>query len=154
MSRFQHILFFVAIVFVASFGLLTQARAETVRIENYVSAHSSTGGVMSSGQDGQDGQDGLPGQDGQDGLSGKNGADGRSYISGDSDSTVKIEASVDGKTVVDIVRHASGTSESDTWVESKMEVGSTSLPFDDQQTLVALLDKIRLIFLNYVLAIF
>lgn len=139
MTRFQHKLFLVAIAFVATFGILTEAEAEAVRVVNYVNVQSTTGGV-GHGQDGQDGRNGLPGEDGKDG------ADGGAAMSGDGQAVVKVKAAIDGETVVDIVKKASSTNEAD------MKV--TELSFTEKQTIESLLNKIRLILLDYVLAIF
>lgn len=142
MTRFQHKFFLGAIAFVATFGILTEAEAETVRVVNYVDVQSTTGGVGNGqdGQAGQNGRNGLPGEDGKDG------ANGGTVMAGDGQAVVKVKAAIDGETVVDIVKKASSTN------EANMEVAELS--FTETQIIESLLNKIRLILMDYVLAIF
>jgi len=142
MTRFQHKFFLGAIAFVATFGILTEAEAETVRVVNYVNVQSTTGGAGDGqdGQAGQNGRNGLPGEDGKDG------ANGGTVMAGDGRAVVKVKAAIDGETVVDIVKKASSTNEAD--------VKFVELAFTETQTIDSLLNKIRLILLDYVLAIF
>lgn len=140
MSYFQHKISGVAIVFGLLFCIVTTARAESVEITNTVYSYSNSGG---HGQDGAPGEDGAPGQDG------RSGSDGQSVINGTGSASVRIETMINGEENVRIVSVNSDSATS-TGVKISTSTPTGDLSVEERSRLIALLERIRLILMNYV----
>lgn len=141
MKAFQHNLLCAAIVFGMSFCIVTPVEAESVEITNTVYSYSNSGG---RGQDGQPGEDGAPGQDG------RSGSDGETVINGSGSASVRIETSINGEKTIRLesTETVSGTSTDLTTDDAN--TSAQSLSPEERSRLIALLERIRLILMNYV----
>ncbi len=140
MKAFQHNLLCAAIVFGMSFCIVTPVGAESVEITNTVYSYSNSGG---RGQDGQPGEDGAPGQDG------RSGSDGETVINGSGSASVRIETTINGEKTIRLesTETVSGTS-TDLTIDANTP--AQSLSPEERSRLIALLERIRLILMNYV----
>lgn len=143
MHDFQHKLTGVAIVFGLSFCIVATAKAESVEITNTVYSYSNSGG---HGQDGRSGEDGAPGEDG------RSGSDGETVISGSGSASVRVETYIDGERVLKL-ETTNATSSKTTDMTTETDAPSRELSADERSRLMSLLEKIRLILMNYVFEI-
>lgn len=142
MNRLDHKLIVLMIAFASVFGVLSQAQADSVYIQNTINAYSNTGGRSYDGQDGQDGADGADGEDG------RSGSDGETVISGNGDATVRLKTTIDGQTVVDITKQYDGD-EDDAYRSTDTKTNA-EMSAAERQRLLEILYQVRLILVSYV----